>query len=259
VAFLSRIFRPEIRNAADVRAYAVTVTIFALVVTLAFDVPNHLVFFVDWSDCWRQLCVDGLTVAIVAAPLARSIGMSHLSLNLAKREAELVSRTDPLTGLANRRAFFEAVGRLRGGALALVIADIDRFKRINDDYGHAAGDEVIRTVARLMQEELGGLGTVARVGGEEFAFVSADLDAAELRERLAPFRQRVAEEVVVVGGKRIHATISAGVASRAGADFDDLYAAADRALYVAKSAGRDRIVDFAEIEDVAPEGLLRAG
>ena len=98
---------------------------------------------------------------VIAVPVARTMGLAQLELHRARAEAERLSRTDPMTGLANRRAFYEAAAGLEGGALALVIVDIDRFKRINDRYGHAVGDEVIKCVATRMQEELGDLG----VGG----------------------------------------------------------------------------------------------
>jgi diguanylate cyclase (GGDEF)-like protein len=163
-----------------------------------------------------------------------------------------------MTGLANRRAFYEAALQFGEGALALVIADIDRFKRINDRYGHAVGDEVIRIVASRMHEELGGLGVVARLGGEEFALVGPDLSAPALRARLNKFRQRLANEPPRFDGRPISTTVSIGFAAQRGLGFDALYAAADKALYAAKAAGRDRVVDFDEIGDLPPLVALRA-
>ena len=166
-----------------------------------------------------------------------------------------------MTGLCNRRAFYEAARSFDGGLLALVLADIDRFKRINDSYGHAAGDEVIKAVAARMQAELGDLGAVARLGGEEFALIAPHRSADEVRARLPQFRQRIAREPVAFAGQSLSATISVGFAAHGETDFDALYAAADAALYVAKSAGRDRVVDYGEIGGVAAavkEAMLRA-
>ena len=254
----NNVFRPVVTDKSDVRRYVASVTLFAWIVAELGDCVQQAFMFVNWANLFEQAAVSTLVVLVIAAPIARTMGRAHLALHLARSEAERLGRTDPLTGLANRRAFYEAAGRLQGGALALVIADIDRFKRINDTFGHAAGDEVIKAVGRLMQEELGAFGTVARVGGEEFAFVTVALDGAALHERLLQFRSRVAQEAVVHEGRRLHATVSAGLAARAGAGFNALYAAADKALYIAKAAGRDRIVDADRIEETAP-GMLRAG
>ena len=106
----------------------------------------------------------------------------------ARREAVRLSRVDPLTGLANRRAFYEAAADLQGGAIALAIADIDRFKRVNDRHGHAAGDNALTTVAHIMRDELSDLGLVARLGGEEFGLLSSEAEPLRLRDRLQRFR-----------------------------------------------------------------------
>ena len=174
-------------------------------------------------------------------------------------EADRIGRIDPLTGLANRRAFYEAAAGFAGGAVALAIADIDRFKRINDANGHAAGDNVLKAVAAFMQEQLGDLGLVARLGGEEFALLSAERPAAEIRERLQAFRRGLAEAPTPVCYAGIRVTVSIGFACRSGIDLDSLYAAADKALYFAKSAGRDRVVDFDEIGEAVAAARLRAG
>ncbi len=127
--------------------------------------------------------------------------------------------------------------------MVLVIADIDHFKRVNDNHGHMAGDAVIRMVSRIAQVELGDLGALGRVGGEEFALLTSDVSPSLLVLRLENLRTRISlTPVIAEGGAAIHVTISAGVAIR-GADrgFDDLYADADRALYDAKASGRNRI------------------
>jgi diguanylate cyclase (GGDEF)-like protein len=178
-----------------------------------------------------------------------------MALFYAKQEADRLGRTDPLTGLANRRAFYEATAQFSGCIIVLVIADIDRFKRINDRYGHAAGDEALKTIARIMQNELGSLGTLARVGGEEFAFACVNHSRVEVREHLRKLQQFLAAAPIVFAGGSVYATISAGIAAKADASFDDLYAAADRALYIAKASGRDRVVDADEIDAIDSEPI----
>jgi diguanylate cyclase (GGDEF)-like protein len=254
----NNVFRPAVADEADVRRYVVSVTLLAWSVAEVADLIQHLLAFVSWTNLVEQMALSTLVVGVIAVPVARAMGRAHLELHRARRAAERLSLTDPMTGLANRRAFYEAASRLAGGALALVIADIDRFKRINDRYGHAVGDEVIKNVALRMQEELGDLGVVARLGGEEFALVGASLPAAALQARLTSFRQRLADAPPRFEGRPVPATVSIGFATRSDLSFDALYAAADRALYVAKSAGRDRVVDFDAIGDIVVPAALRA-
>jgi len=125
----------------------------------------------------------------------------------------------------------------------LVIADIDRFKRVNDTYGHLAGDEVIRSVGQMMASEFGELGRVARVGGEEFALLSSGVASEILEAKIIALRDRVAATPILVHGVAVRVTISAGVAQQhTGQTFNQLYATADRALYAAKAAGRNRVL-----------------
>lgn len=123
-----------------------------------------------------------------------------------------------------------------------MIVDIDRFKRVNDTHGHLAGDMVIRSVGQMMSAELGAFGSVARVGGEEFALLSSGVPAHELAEGLITFRERVEATSILVNGSAVKVTISAGVAVRSDGDtFDQLFSHADRALYAAKTSGRNRV------------------
>ena len=255
MSLLSNVFRPVVADERDLRRYVTSVTLLAWCVAVGADAVNHLLIEGSLPIFLRESLITTVVVLCVAIPIARSMGKAHLALHHAKREAERLSRTDPLTGLANRRAFYEAAARLDRGALALGIADIDRFKRINDRFGHAAGDEVIKSIADRMQGELGDLGVVARVGGEEFALICADCDVGEVNHRLQRFRERVSGEPAAVGGAAIHATVSIGFAARKGAGFGALYAAADQALYAAKSAGRDCVVNYDDIAEIAPGAL----
>jgi two-component system cell cycle response regulator len=165
----------------------------------------------------------------------------------------LLATRDQLTGLLNRREFERILAEERtragqsGKSFALVLVDIDHFKRVNDQHGHPAGDEVLRQVARRLEAGIRSGDHVARIGGEEFAIVMAEADdtvALEVAERL---RQTLAATPVQAGpGLQLPLTLSVGVGvfpqhtdkSR------DIVAAADQALYRAKSAGRNRVVLF---------------
>lgn len=241
--FILKIFHPTIRSDKELAGFILRTCIICASAALAVDVVNQTVFFESWITSLRSW---GITVALataIAFPVSRAIGKAHLALFRSKAEVETLSRTDELTGLLNRRALMELVDTQPPETMVLVIADIDRFKRVNDNFGHMAGDAVIRMVSRIAQAELGDLGALGRVGGEEFALLTSDVSPSLLVLRLENLRTRIAlTPVIAEGGTAVHVTISAGVALRGiGRDFDALYADADRALYAAKAAGRNRI------------------
>jgi two-component system cell cycle response regulator len=160
------------------------------------------------------------------------------------------STRDALTGLLNRAALTErlaaevAFTRRTGTTLWLLMLDLDRFKHINDTYGHLAGDQILRTVAQRAVQVIRVEELFARYGGEEFVVVSRGADhsaAAALAERL---RQSLQTVGVTLAGKRVSTTVSIGGASLTEcetADGERLLALADRRLYAAKSAGRNRV------------------
>lgn len=150
------------------------------------------------------------------------------------------TRTDPLTGLANRRAFIAAlelaIAAQRGFAVALV--DIDHFKTVNDVHGHAVGDEVLVAVAESLRSASGGHGLVARHGGEEFVWLIPEVDADRARLNCEYLRESVHH-----ASQSLPVTVSVGVAERrAGESVAAVMQRADEALYAAKRGGRDRVV-----------------
>jgi len=174
-------------------------------------------------------------------------------------ELQESSRTDPLTGLLNRRAFAEsfehelARSRRSQAPLTLAIFDLDHFKQINDRLGHAAGDQALCQFADLLRAKQRYGDCIARVGGEEFAVLLIDCDPAGGKE----FAIRVAESTALSAGGDDDAqvTVSVGLASLGGAlqSQDALLLAADAALYEAKAAGRRRVaVHGAEITVTRP-------
>ena len=149
------------------------------------------------------------------------------------------SRTDPLTGAANRRHLQHELARefarleRRGGELAVAYLDLDHFKRFNDTHGHTAGDELLRDLVARWQGQLRPIDVLARVGGEEFVVVFPDIDLGSCRMAVERLRLLVPD----------HETCSAGIAVyHEGDDVDDLVSRADEALYAAKRVGRDRTV-----------------
>ena len=160
------------------------------------------------------------------------------------------SDTDYLTSLPNRRAFDEAARRLwalsrrHGHALSLVLFDVDRFKSINDQRGHEAGDEALVAVARLARDAFRQGDLVARHGGEEFAVLMSHCALTEAVERAEDLRRRLAAAVIdITGQSSLRLTASFGVVQMQPEDIDPgaLLRRADRALYAAKAEGRDRV------------------
>jgi len=247
-----RLFRPTIRDARELRRYAFTVVSVCVGAAFSIDVVNQLVFFVDWASALRDWALTIVEAAGLSAPISLGIGRTNLELYHAKKAAERASRTDHLTGLWNRRALIEAADKVPPYSLALVIADIDLFKRVNDTYGHLVGDSVIAAVAGLMAEELSDLGTLARVGGEEFALLTSEIPAETIEARLDAARTKIADAALNPDERGLRVTISIGWATaKTGESFEQLYAKADRALYVAKASGRNRLLAFDQIETLA--------
>jgi diguanylate cyclase (GGDEF)-like protein len=170
----------------------------------------------------------------------------------AQDEAEAARRdalTDPLTGLSNRR-LLDPVLAARGDALTregrpygLLIADVDRFKVINDRYGHDVGDEALRVVASTLRGGVRGGDTLVRWGGEEFAIVAAVADIVALHRLADRLLALMRAASFRVGGRSVPVRVSIGGAfARPGEDAEQLFARADHALLAAKEAGRDRCV-----------------
>ena len=173
----------------------------------------------------------------------RELSELNASLRRLAEQLDYKARHDALTGELNRAAVIDLVSQhLQRGPLSLVVLDIDHFKRINDSYGHPAGDAVIVELVRRLRSALRAEVQLGRVGGEEFTVVlpGTDLDAAT---RIADtMRCAIADRAFdAVSGRQV--TASFGVSFNAdGTTFDHAYARADQALYVAKRGGRNRVV-----------------
>ncbi len=183
-----------------------------------------------------------------------SRGKEELERMVAEQTAELREReaamqklaaTDPLTGIANRRKFNDELEReleraqRHGFPVALIIMDIDHFKRINDTYGHPAGDSVLVEFARAVEANIRANDLFARWGGEEFIILAPHVDSANLRPFAEKLRQEVENTAFTGVGKT---TCSIGATThQAGETMHELIARVDRALYLAKKNGRNRV------------------
>lgn len=192
-------------------------------------------------------------VAARFAALNRKLNVEVAGRRLLEEELRRLASTDPLTGLYNRRRFQEAIerelerARRYGHSLSLLVADLDHFKRINDQHGHAAGDRALQIFADVCRLNLRSLDAVGRMGGEEFAILLPETDADGAL--LAAERIRAETALFSAEEKDVPAfTVSIGVATlterpaenEAGVA-DRLFARADQALYRAKERGRNRV------------------
>jgi diguanylate cyclase (GGDEF)-like protein/PAS domain S-box-containing protein len=170
---------------------------------------------------------------------------------------------DPLTGLMNRRRFEDELQRQvsrcvrYGEQAALLLLDLDHFKFVNDTLGHKTGDRLLKAVAGSIRERLRASDVCARVGGDEFAVVLLGADAAEAQTIAEGICERIRETVLDADGEEIRTTASVGVVTLDG-DVEDVFVAADVAMYDAKALGRDRALTFGADTDAAggsPRGL----
>jgi diguanylate cyclase (GGDEF)-like protein len=171
-------------------------------------------------------------------------------LERAYADLERLARTDPLTGLANRREFMERLEQEVERSdryvrpLSLISLDLDHFKSVNDTHGHAAGDEVLREAARALGSVCRDVDLAARMGGEEMALLLPETDTAGARIVAERVREHIAGAAHrSPSGHAFRVTASLGVATaRTGASGEALLQAADEALYRAKAAGRNQVV-----------------
>ncbi|MDP1614055.1 MAG: sensor domain-containing diguanylate cyclase [Sulfuritalea sp.] len=210
-----------------------------------------------WPE--QEIAYFQLVGQIVASALAQHRALQQLEatrqdLETANAELDRMSRTDPLTGLDNRRAFDAAhareLSRARRGKsrLALVVLDVDHFKDYNDTLGHAEGDVCLAVIAALLREAAQRpADVVARIGGEEFALLLPDTGAAGAKHVYAKLRQALCRRALPHPASPVGplVTLSAGIAeydTSGDETFKDFFVACDTALYAAKHGGRDRCV-----------------
>ena len=215
---------------------------------------------------WQSKRVDGVLfdveITLNRIQIGTSVSLQAIVRDVTERkkaeeELKRLARTDILTGLANRGHFMDMAEQelsrthRYGGPLSVFMMDIDHFKNINDTYGHQVGDIVLQRLGGICREALRDIDSVGRVGGEEFAVLLPQTDglrALEVAERL---RQTVARsQIVLERGLPIHFAVSIGITTLVGndANIDILLGQADKALYQAKHAGRNRVYVY--------EGLL---
>lgn len=250
------------------------ITVMALMMSVLLTAALTLI--IDGKFTLKPLVIASVCAVFVAIPIAqfvlsqteklehahaelteahRQLAALYKQLENAHQEMEFKAQHDAMTGLVNRAAFIASLegNRRRSERGYMLMIDADRFKRINDTYGHDTGDRVLVAIANALQEVIRKRDLCARIGGEEFAVYlpgASYRDACECGERL---RSNVAGKTVqLADGETIGVTVSIGAAPfEPGQSVDDLMRAADRLLYQAKSEGRNRVSIAAPIPQAA--------
>jgi two-component system, cell cycle response regulator len=220
-----------------------------IVMTTTDDNADRNLAFLNGANDFVTKPIDEMEL-IARVKVHHKLSRTIRELEASRRALAEQATTDPLTKLKNRRAFFDngarqiSMARRYSTDLSILVIDLDHFKKINDSFGHQAGDEALVTVAQILGHLTRVEDTVARIGGEEFAVLLPDtnrLGAAVLAERI---RSTVARERFTVDGQPVSLTLSIGVASY-GVErvdtIDQLLNIADQRMYLAKKHGRNRI------------------
>ena len=212
---------------------------------------------------FQLICADGSTRPVLVnatlirddqgkAIMSRSIVFDITTRKKLEQKLEELSNNDSLTGLCNRRHFYELATReversLRlQSLLALAILDVDHFKQVNDQFGHALGDRLLAALGKTLKEKLRSIDLVARVGGEEFAILMPHTDLSNALPVLDRLREDMAAiSITTDQGHSAGFTVSIGVTARQvnEVDIDAMLSRADKALYEAKGLGRNRVCD----------------
>lgn len=190
-------------------------------------------------------------IAVMATALIGSIGFVLMVKERTDREIMHLAMTDSLTQVPNRRALMEhaghAMARRSGSPLALLMIDVDHFKRINDTHGHPTGDEVLRKIAGRLAARLRGQDLLGRYGGEEFCVIAPDTDTGGALTLAESLRETIASTTFNTECGELSVSISIGVSHcppNVTRELKEVLAEADAALYAAKQTGRNKVVCF---------------
>lgn len=242
-------YPPVVFYISEARVGVATCLMGIVGIVLLFSPLAGQLLDLPYSTNFRVTMVVALAFEMITCYiLDQSRRRSKLGLLALASEFEFAAKHDALTGLANRR---EALAQLEseyerylrnGRPFAVLLADIDLFKSINDTYGHHVGDDLIVLVGKTLLDQCRKVDTIARWGGEEYLVLLPETAADEAKHIANRIREAIAGNTVMVGLTPVACTASIGVASISGSEsIDKLLQRADEALYRAKSLGRDRV------------------
>ncbi len=229
-----------------IAGYAAGALVFVLRALAASSVPRYV------GSSFPPNVVDSGTLSLgFAGIIMTAFGVLLIHRQFMERETERLATLDSLTGVFNRRMLIDLAGRAlafakrRQQSLALLMIDLDEFKRINDRHGHRVGDRVLAHVVKCIREQLRPQDLLGRYGGEEFCVVMPATDMAGAQSAAGRVRLAVEKHPMALEEDTIRMTVSIGVAVTDGnpdADFEALMTLADHTMYEAKAYGRNRII-----------------
>lgn len=204
---------------------------------------------------WGQF-VEHVRVLVERDRLLQEAQRSGVQLELMLSRMSDLAMVDELTGLKNRRSFFDDIesviagSRRRGKPVAIALLDLDHFKDVNDTHGHPIGDEVLREVARRIEDTLRQEQIVGRIGGEEFVVLLPDTSPQQALIAVERVRKAIGDTPIAATGVQVSVTVSGGIAPLAdGMTVAVAMQQADKAMYRAKALGRNRVEVFGAVED----------
>jgi len=244
------------RGRVRVVLWTVCGTLGVMAVALGFDSLNFASF--DDGQRVRSIITDLVVPLAVGAPLLYFFSSKLRELAIAHHDLAIHASTDSLTSVLNRGAFTTLVDAYlaqvkeqeRSDAGALLVIDVDYFKRINDAFGHDRGDDALKLIAQTIKSTLRSVDLVGRMGGEEFGVFLPGTTRRRAESAAERIRQAINDAEFLPGGVKRNLSVSVGGATFDGwVPFVDLYHTADRRLYQAKEMGRNRVMLAAMGED----------
>jgi diguanylate cyclase (GGDEF)-like protein len=239
---LRTLLNRPVQSERDVRIFALRLSAICFVIALAVDSAMQLIAFHGWLNLLRGWTITIVVVALVAYPIGIYIGTTRLEHHRTKAKLSEKSLADSLTGLRNRVSLPIDYDAEPEGSRLLILLSLDRFKAVNERYGHVIGDRVLIRAARVIAEELGNLGNIYRTDGTEFTVLANRCTVADAKSQVLALLARFEASNFGTLEKPVSLTASAGIAEvPAATSFTQAFAAVDAALESAKATGRSRL------------------
>ncbi len=236
----------NLRSINDVRLFTISISVIALISNACLQ------YSILPFDLYRQVIFSGSLISLmISMPIAYFVGLRMFDIHQLTMRLEYAVNNDKLTGACTRISFYQRLERLNSLPIALIFADVDHFKGINDKYGHKAGDEALKMFARTLMENCRKDDIVARFGGEEFVIL---LNRSDIKDAITAAQRicsKVRGQLIKVDSDEIQITASFGVAEVTSIDQIDMALhRADLATFRAKREGRDQVCVYDPVFDI---------
>lgn len=239
---LRTLLNKPVQSERDVKIFALRLAVICFVLAMVADSAMQLLAFHGWLNLLRGWAITVFVIALVAYPVGYYVGTTRLDHYRTKIRLMEQSLADSLTGLRSRASLPIDYDAGPESNRLLILVSLDRFKTVNDRYGHVVGDRILIRAARLIAEELANLGNIYRTDGTEFTVLARGCSTAEAKAQVLALLARFESTNFGTLEKPVCLTASAGIADvPTGTAFSQAFAAADAALESAKANGRSRV------------------